>query len=212
MTERSPEYDRAMQRRGRIIATALMLVVTLPLAAAWFVYYTGIGMPTTQVNRGDLVSPPQLIDQLEPRELGTDGAWEIGTEERRRWRYVIPGYATCDQLCQDTLYLTRQVHIRLGKDAYRVERIYLLLDDHIDPALVDWLETEHPGLRVMRTEPQALAELLDRTNLRGVDPVASGEYFLMDQIGYLMMRYTPAHTGNELLDDVKRMLKVTYDE
>jgi cytochrome oxidase Cu insertion factor (SCO1/SenC/PrrC family) len=204
------EYDKIQQRRGRLIAAALILVIALPMLVAYVVYQTGIGMPTGTVNNGDLLVPPQSFAQL-GLQTPEGEPWDI-TEERKRWRLLIPGYRSCDSQCERNLYLTRQVHIRLAKDAYRIERFYVLLDESLDDATATLLEEEHPGLRVMRTGPAELQALLANTNITPEDQVAAGHYYLMDQQGYLMMAYTPAQNGNQLLADIKRMLKVTYDD
>ncbi|HEV8077211.1 MAG TPA: hypothetical protein VGP45_02380 [Marinobacter sp.] len=203
-------YDNAQQRRGRIIAAAIMLIVALPMIVASVIYHTGIGMPTGTVNKGDLLSPPQSIDQLQLRDA--DGnPWQADTE-RKRWRMLIPATGQCDEQCQQNLYITRQVHVRLGKDAYRVERLFVLLDDTLDVEMQDFFREEHPGLVVLNTESARLNDLLAATDLAGINPVAEGRYFLVDQNGYLMMSYNPEHTGKELLADVKKMLKVSYEE
>lgn len=210
MSQSERTYDKRQQRRGRLMAAAIMLVIALPMLVAYVVYHTGIGMPARTVNNGELLVPPQPVAQLHLH--AQDGApWEIA-DERKRWRLLIPGYRQCDSQCQGNLYLTRQVHIRLGKEAYRVERFYVLLDDVLDEDTATLLTEEHPGLRVMRSSDARLQAMLANTQVASEDPVAAGQYYLMDQQGYLMMVYSPAHNGNQLLADIKRMLKVTYEE
>ncbi|MDO3381741.1 hypothetical protein [Gilvimarinus algae] len=197
------------KRRGQIQAILLMLVVALPMLAAYVIYHTGWGMPTGTVNKGALLEPARHLPDIQPR-LADDSAWDISAE-KKRWRYVIPGFSTCDEQCMKNLYLTRQVHIRLNDKADRVERIYLLQDETLSPELSAHIEQEHPLLRVMRVQASSLDTLLEDTNLSG-DAVAAGRYFLMDQDGFLMMAYSPQHTGGELLKDVKKMLKTSYEE
>lgn len=195
--------DTPNKRRGQWQAAGLMLVVALPMLAAYAIYQTGWGIPDGTVNKGQLLDRPQALSDISPTL--TDGStWQIDSEPRH-WRYVIPGTGECDQTCQDNLYLTRQVHIRLNEKADRVERIYLLLDDELSPELAELMEKEHPKLRVMSAARGDFEQLMN-TELSGE------HYYLMDQQGYLMMRYGPEHKGNELLKDVKKMLKVTYED
>lgn len=201
--------EQQQQRRGRIMGFAIMMVVMLPMVIAYGVYVSGIGMPTGTVNKGDLLNPPQAISELNLHQL--DGSpWQIN-DHKRKWRWLIPGTKECAKPCQENLYLTRQVHIRLAEKARRVERIYLLLDDEISPETEAFLASEHPHMPVLKVMP----EQLQKAMVSGTVPenfVSEGRYFLMDQEGFVMMSYTPAHTGQQLLDDIKRMLKYSYEE
>ena len=77
--------------------------------------------------------------------------------------------------------------------------------------MAEFLQREHPGLRIMRVSEARLAALLGATNLATRPPGGDGHYYLMDQRGFLMMAYHREHTGNQLLADIKRMLKITYE-
>jgi hypothetical protein len=207
MTDTQQTTPRPNKKRGQLQALLLMLVVALPMIAAYTIYHTGWGMPEGTVNKGTLLAPPLALSELAPHEQGE--RWDL-TQEPKRWRYVIPGNAKCDKTCMDNLYLTRQVHIRLNEKAERVERIYLLLDDALSPELAAHIKAQHPLLRVMTVNRADFTQALQSSNFSD-DPVAAGRYFLMDQEGFLMLTYTPEHTGGELLKDVKKMLKTSYE-
>lgn len=201
--------QKQQQRRGRFQAAAIMLIVLLPMVIAYSVYYTGIGIPQNTVNKGQLVDPPQQIGDLALHTLSGE-PWKL-SDQAKRWRWIIPGNATCNSQCQENLYLTRQVHIRLAEKSGRVERLYLLLDEQIDTATLEYIYTEHPHVPVIKASPDALKEMLSQTNLTS-DALTAGHYFLMDQEGFIMMAYNPQHQGKALLDDIKRMLKYSYEE
>lgn len=212
MTEPNPSSspnDRAQQRRGRIIGATVMLVVLLPMVIAYVLFFTGTGIPSNTVNKGDLLTPPLPIDQWQPRTL--DGEpWKL-EDQSTKWRLLIPGGDDCDAACQDNLYITRQVHIRLGEKALRVERLYLLEEEALNTTTARHFADEHPQLKLLRVDADAMRAALAETNLPE-DPSAQNRYFLMDQQGFVMMGYTPQHTGNELLKDIKRMLRYSYEE
>jgi hypothetical protein len=212
MSHTTPELtaeERRRQRRGRIMGALICLTVLLPMTVAYGIFYTGIGMPATTVNKGVLLDPPQAVDDLALHDLDA-APWDF-TVQRKQWRWVIPGAADCNVQCQDNLYLTRQVHIRLAEKSMRVERIYLLLDDHLNAATEQFLQSEHPHIQILKADPATLQRALSAANVAG-DVLTNGHYYLMDQDGFLMMAYTPNHTGQELLDDIKRMLKYSYEE
>ena len=203
------EQQKQQQRRGRIQAAAIMLIVILPMMIAYSVYYTGIGVPKGTINKGQLIDPPQQIDDLPLQTL--DGENWHAAEQAKRWRWIIPGHAQCNELCQKNLYLTRQVHIRLAEKSGRVERLYLLLDEYIDPATEEFIHTEHPHMPIVKASADAVKNLFAQTSLPP-EAIATGHYFLMDQDGFIMMSYYHQHQGKVLLDDIKRMLKYSYEE
>lgn len=205
-TPANAELVKHQKRRGQIAAILIMSVVLLPMTAAYIIFHTGIGMPKGTANKGVLMAPPMALPELALRTL-EGKAWDINANEKK-WRYVIPGFAACDTTCEENLYLTRQVHIRLGNKAGRVERIYLLLDDNLSPELREKIKVEHPRLKIMQAEKQAWKALVANTNVVGD---TSGRYFLMDQEGFMMMAYGKNHNGAALLKDVKKMLKLSYE-
>lgn len=209
MTEiQNDTNDRKMQRRGRIIATSLILLVSLPMLIAYVLYHTGVGIPQGSTNEGDLLAPPQLFADWEPVQLNGRG-WAVSDQPRSRWRWIIPIDSDCTGHCEDNLYLTRQVHVRLASEAYRAERIVLPLDGPLSESRKQWLEEEHPGVIVLRPNVGAMMSSLAETN-QPESPLEPGRYYLMDQEGFVMMSYGPEHSGSQLLDDIKRLLRYTY--
>lgn len=208
-TEADKLKEKQMQRRGRIIAAALILSVSLPMLLAYILYHTGVGVPEGTISEGELLSPPQSFSSWSP--VTVEGrSWSVSNEPRKRWRLIIPADRACTGYCEENLYLTRQVHIRLASEAYRVERIVLPLDGHFSGEKVTWLEQEHPGVRVLAPDMEAMMVSLAQTNVPD-DPLQAGRYYLMDQEGYVMMAYGPEHSGGQLLEDIKRLLRYSYD-
>ena len=211
MTDSANTQDeRRMKRRGRLLASALMAVVALPMLIAYVFYHTGVGIPDEQVNEGFLLDPPQALAQWQPKTLSGEN-WAVDPKAAKHWRFIIPVDADCSGACGDNLYLTRQVHVRLAEKASRVERIILLLDGEWSDEALEELAAKHPGTRLLRADRERVVQSLNATNRAG-DPLASGRYFLMDQEGYVMMAYSPEHTGNQLLKDIKRLLRYSYDD
>lgn len=210
MTEPDPNRnEKPSRRRGQILGAGVMLVVLLPMVAAYVLFFTGTGIPTNTINKGDLLTPPVPFEDWQPA-TSTGDSWTLD-EQSSRWRLLIPGDGDCGEACQANLYTTRQVHIRLGEKALRVERLYLLDDEALSPATARYIADEHPTLELLKVDGDAMRAALAQTNLAG-DPVEQNRYFLMDQQGFVMMGYTSRHSGNDLLKDIKRMLRYSYEE
>lgn len=206
--EAAPTHKKESRFSGRVSGLLVIATIALPMLAAYLIFLSGIGIPKATVNKGDLLSPPKSIAEL-PLWDEQGQALNI-LESHKKWRLLIPAYGHCDQGCQKSLYLTRQVHVRLGEKASRVERFYFNLDASLDVETEDYLSREHPRLKRVRIHRRDLEAFLANTNASG-DPVTAGRYFLMDQEGFVMMAYTPKHDGNQLLTDLKRLLKYSYE-
>ena len=154
-------------------------------------------------NLGVLLSPTLDIDELGLQ--GADGApWRI-PEGRLRWRILVPGVDQCNEDCRQMLYITRQIHIRLNKQAHRVERAYIALDGGISPAMIEFLDSEHPHILALETDRTRFEDWLADSQLdwHPERQVA----ILVDPVGRAMMFYTVEQPGTDILLDLGHLLK-----
>ena len=209
--------DTNTQQKNQRYGLLIMAIILLPMLLAYIMFYTGWGVSGHTTNKGDLLLPPQQIQAL---GLAEHGDWGKDGESQRqaliapyssgdkKWRMLIPVPQDCDQRCENHLYLSRQVHIRLAEKAHRVQRILLLLA----PPSVEKkqaLEREHPNSLFLQSTPAELNRWLQATAL----PEPAEHYFyLIDQEGFAMMRYSRHHSGQDVLDDLKKLLKFTYSK
>ncbi|MBB3063595.1 hypothetical protein [Microbulbifer rhizosphaerae] len=191
---------------GRFQALSVIASVVLPMLAAYIVFRTGIGMPEGTVNQGELLQPPRSIEHLPL--LKPSGTRLDLLSESPRWRYLILPGGDCTAECEKLLYTTRQVHIRLGEKADRVERL-LVSATPLSEERRAQLREQHPRLRFAVQESAALDGLLRDTNHPRLERVST---LLVDQRGFAMMVYDNHHSGNQLLKDIKRLLKYSYDK
>nr|WP_010131126.1 hypothetical protein [Microbulbifer agarilyticus] len=191
---------------SRFAGMSVVASVALPMLAAYIIFYTGVGMPTDTVNQGELLRPAQ--DLAEINLLADDGnAVDLATQEPK-WRYLIVGGEDCAGECEKLLYTTRQVHIRLGEKSRRVERL-LVTGAPLTELRHRILADQHPKLRFTTSDQQKLDEwLADSDHAQLKRPSA----LLVDQQGYAMMVYDNTHNGNQLLKDIKRLLKYSYEK
>ena len=194
-------------KRNRLMGIIVLSAVFLPMLIAYLLYKTEFAIPTNTVNKGELLLPPQEIANL-PLVNALGDTVSIMDGEKK-WRILIPGNRRCDTQCEKTLYLTRQVHTRLGNKAGRVERYYLNTDKSLSSASTELFKAEYPHLNIAYMNAEDLKALLADSNVAGN---YSQRYFVMDQEGFIMMSYLPTNTGNELLTDIKRLLKYSYED
>lgn len=196
-------------KRNRFFGILIIFMVVAPMGMAYIMYQTGWGVSSNTTNKGLLLNPPLPIQEL---ILSQDDtlltALFSDTQASKKWRLLVPVTSRCADICQKNLYTTRQVHIRLAEKAYRVERIILSLDE-LPVTLNEQLDKEHPNTLRPQMSSTYFSQWVAPANIEGA---VEDYYYLVDQEGYMMMRYDVSHTGQDLLDDIKKLLKFTYDK
>jgi cytochrome oxidase Cu insertion factor (SCO1/SenC/PrrC family) len=208
MTERSV-HDR--RQRRILIGVALMFFA--PLALAFLLYYgTNHWHPGGRVNAGELVEPPrplpELILPLAAPPLPGAGAAGAATATtahflKGKWTFLYLQSGVCEEECRRHLYDTRQVRLALDREMTRVQRVFISDADCCD--IVALRET-HPDLIVVRAGP-ADAPLL--ALLPTTAAVNSHRIYLIDPLGNLMMLYEGDAKPKGMLEDMKRLLRLS---
>lgn len=213
------ESDQKYKNRLVLLLIA-GIPLTMILGATWLWYFVAhgdldlVGALGT-ANRGTLVQPPRQID--EAVLLDQNGVPIRYADLERRWTMLIPGAGEqCDTICENKLYLTRQVHLALGKGFNRLSRLYLSETRVVDteltvqelsdqrPAPVSFaslLADEHRGLTALTLEAGAFSRLFAEY---GDDP---STWYLVDPGGWVMMSYNGDVTYKEVISDLKFLLK-----
>lgn len=184
------------------------LCILLPIGLAYIMFVIDIGMPTSTTNHGQLIQPPIALSELK-HTITSDSQSNPQATDHPKWRILIPIDAQCKSVCDTFLYLSRQVHIRLGEKAYRVQRILLLLDP-LPQKHIATLKDEHPGTVFANSTRDEFNAWLSQTEASTRNS-AVNQFYLIDQAGYAMMAYDQNNTGEDLLDDLKKLLKFSYD-
>ncbi|MGS2718399.1 SCO family protein [Eionea flava] len=219
MSQQSPNVQHGFEqeqekatliKRNRFFAILIILIVAAPMVAAYIMFQTGWGVSLHTTNKGELINPPLPISAL---TLASDSqsiqSLVKSSSSAKKWRLLVLVDASCDDICQKNLYTTRQVHIRLAEKAYRVERVILSISADLPAVLEKQLADDHPNTQRIIASEQSLKQWLSAA---GIQENAREYYYLVDQEGFAMMRYNTSHTGQDLLDDIKKLLKFTYDK
>lgn len=203
LTQPNTREQNPQNKKGKRTLLLILLVSVLPVAAAYLAFFTGIGVPSHTVNHGALLPEP-----LNTKEILSASTWERISQDKK-WRLFIPVTLPCEQGCQDNLYVTRQVHTRLGEKAPRLERYLINLSGSEGEQYFQQLQKDHPLLQLESVEPATWASWVAQSPfLQNQEP--RPWYLLVDQEGVAMMLYRDQH-GNDLLADIKRALKYSID-
>jgi hypothetical protein len=151
--------------------------------------------PSAHVNYGELLEPHPLPDSGLVR---LDGSRFAMSDLKGQWVLLTVANAECDERCRRDLVYLRQVRLATGKDAERIERVWLV-SDRGTPAPA--LTSEHPGLIVVRAADTPVLRALPAASA-GSEPV-----YIVDPLGNLMMRFPPDPDPRSMLKDVSRLLR-----
>jgi hypothetical protein len=226
LTVSTDRYDDATDARGPAPGQGrltLLLIAGIPviviLAATWMWYFVANGQldlvgALGTANNGELLRPPRQATAAGWQSA--DGApFDPLQRPAARWTLVVPQPSgACDALCEQRLFETRQIHMALGKEMGRVERMLVTPADDIElvvGALSDdrplpgsfgaYLESEQRGLTVWHSAPSAFGGLFAEL----ADEPAS--WYLMDPAGWIMMRYDPSIGYKDVISDLKFLIK-----
>ena len=176
--------------RAKLLALAALFL--LPIAASLFAYY--VVRPEPTANYGELIAPRPVTAQ--PFEHA-DGGRFLFSQLAGRWVLVASDSGDCPPSCVRKLVMLRQVRLALGRNASRVERVFVV--DDVRP----------PG------EPaKAFEGMVVALTPRGlsVPPGAANDrahVYLVDPRGNVMMRWPAAADERRMLKDLQRLLKAS---
>ncbi len=196
-TPEEAQIDPAKLRRSRLSFLALVAIAAAPVIAAYAMYFFMPDLaPETRSNEGQLVQPVV--------ELGTLGG--EAPNLAGKWTLLVPIQASaCDEQCQQTLYLARQVNVALGKESTRVQHALLQAQPRLDDDFFSLIATEYPNLKRRVVPAEAFATL----EVAAGAPAIDGHIFLSDPNGNVMMVYTKEQEGRALIDDLKKLLRLS---
>ena len=200
MTQRSAQ-DR---RQGRLLVI-LALLFFAPLGLAFYLYYGhGTWHPGHRVNAGELVEPARPLPALALPLLGS------GTTDpnflKGKWTLLYVGFGPGAEGCRTRLYDTRQVRLALDRDMNRVQRVFIADGDCCD---AQFLREQHPDLITIRPSADAAPLLALLPGQGSVDATHSPRVYLIDPLGNLMMSYAADAAPRGILDDMKRLLRLS---
>jgi hypothetical protein len=198
----------AHDRRQRRVLIGVALMFFAPLALSFYLYYGKFWHPGGRVNAGELIEParplPALALPLASPGAGTNSDQTNPQFLKGKWTLLYVQHGRCDDECRRHLYDTRQVRLALDREMNRVQRVFIGDTDCCD---LKELLTVHPDLIAIR------AGAADEP-LLGLLPTRSGavnshRVYLIDPLGNAMMFYEHDARPKGMLEDMKRLLRLS---
>jgi len=200
MTETVAAAPPASHWRRYRMLYLLLAVCMAPVIASYTAYYWL--PPSGRTNYGVLIEPQRPLPSLELQRL--DGTVVPAASLRGSWLMVHVDAGACDAACGKKLWQMRQVRLTTGKDADRVQRLWLIVDD---APLATSVIREFDGttfLRARADEVTAFLPLPDEAAAKLADHI-----WLIDPLGNLMMRWPKDADPNRMKKDLIKLLKAS---
>jgi len=188
-------------RVGRWKMIAVLLCCAAPVIASYFTYY--VLRPEGRSVFGQLVEPQRPTPPIAARTLSGEA---VNLQSLKgQWLIVSVADAACDALCEQQLYLQRQLREVVGREKDRIDRVWLVTDEApIPQRLSDGLH----GATVLRVPADVLGQWLQ------AEPghTLAEHLFIVDPMGNWMMRYPArmdARTAGKAKRDIDRLLRAS---
>jgi len=188
----SPVADDAARRTasGRAKMLLLLLVCAAPVIASYLAYF--VIRPDGRTNYSDLITPSRPIPSGLPLS-DLDGRAFRPDALKGQWLLVVVAGGACDAVCEQHLWIQRQLREALGRDANRLDKVWL-----IDDAAVPRAET----LTAIRSggAPTTVNQAGERLE---------SHMAIVDPMGDWMMRVPANPEPARLKRDVERLLRAS---
>ncbi len=192
----------AKRGHGRRILLALLGIALLPVVIAWTLYLTGWHAERTG-NYGELVTPARPLTELAFEAV--DGTPRSISGLRGKWTLLYIGSAACPQSCRDTLYKLQQVVLAQGKEADRIQRVFVAQDAVLRADFAKTLSV-YAGMEGWTGQSRAIEALRTQLAMPGE---RAGRVYLIDPLGNLVLGYPAGFDAGGMRKDLARLLRVS---
>jgi hypothetical protein len=195
--------EPALRARNLRTLALLASLFVVPLALAFVTYYGTTWRPLARVNHGELIIPARALPASTLAQVLPAAPAAPATLFRDKWTLVYIGDGSCAEACQQALYVMRQTRLSLNNEMTRVSRVFLAT---ADCCAREFLEHDHAGLIVVDARVPAAQGLLAEF------PPGAREHtlFVVDPLGNLMMSYDARENPRGLLEDLKKLLRLSH--
>ncbi|MBY0573814.1 MAG: cytochrome C oxidase subunit I [Undibacterium sp.] len=188
-----------VKKAGRWKLFAVLAVCAAPMIASYISYY--FVKPSGKTNYGTILDP-RLYPQPLLNSQTLDGKAMELSAFKGKWIMLQVDSGACAASCQKKLLDMRQLRTIQGKEMERIERVWLITDEHsIDANMQVGIQ----GTRLLKASSGNLEKWLPVDT----DSRISDHIYLIDPLGNLMMRFPKNADANKMKKDLSKLLKAS---
>jgi hypothetical protein len=197
----APDLNARRTKSGRLKMLLVLLICAAPVVASYFTYF--VVRPGGRTNYGTLIEPTRALPDLALKTL--DGSVVSAASLKGQWLLVVVGPANCDKVCEDRLFMQRQLREMLGRERDRIDKVWFVLGGgQPTPALRAAVAAE-PAMHVLRADSAAIAAWLAPAPGHALED----HLYVVDPMGEWMMRM-PAHADPaRVKKDLDRLMRAS---
>jgi len=193
---------RAITRsRIKLLLIFSLFLVPLLVASLWYYGLSTAFSPRGKTNYSPLISPIVTITPFSDKL--SDGNTFTLNSVKHIWTIVHFNDVQCLDHCQKSLYNTRQTRIAVGKDANRIQRVFLITNENLGKKVV----SEHADLLVIPNPNSELLAQIRSISIR--EKSGPNDAIMIDPLGNAMMLIPVELNPSLLLQDLRRLLKLS---
>ncbi len=180
----------------------VLLVCAAPVIAAYLAYF--VIRPEGRTNYSELIVPARAMPSDLPL-VDLQGGSSSTAALQGQWLLVVVSGGRCDSTCERHLWIQRQLRESLGRDAGRVDKLWLVDDAAAPrPETLQAIESVAPAT-VLRVPAEALSRWLEPSPGRRLED----HLYIVDPRGDWMMRVPPDPDPARLKRDLVRLLSAS---
>jgi hypothetical protein len=200
----APHVDDDARRTavGRLKMLLVLLVCALPVIASYVTYY--VIRPDGRTNYGDLIQPARPIPPDLPL-ADLQGQGVKAQSLRGQWLIVVVAGGECTPVCEQLLWLQRQLREAVGRDKDRVEKLWLIPDAATpSPRTLEAVRAGAPAT-LLRVPRDAMRQWLEP----GAGHELDQHLFIVDPMGNWMMRAPINPDPSRMKRDLEKLLRAS---
>ena len=190
---------RGARSSGRWKMLLVLLVCAAPVIASYYTYF--VVRPSSGTAYSTLIQPAVPLPTVSALTLAGQPQPMRGLAGQ--WLLVVVNGGACGPPCEKRLFVQRQLREMTGREADRIEKIWLVIDDAPLPAALQQALLVTPAMTVLRLPRAVVAGWLKPAPGRALED----HLYIVDPVGDWMMRAPADADPSRLKRDIDRLLR-----
>lgn len=194
------------RKRSALTVLAIVVLFLAGLIIAYLLVAGGWRLGAAR-NYGELVQPVRPISDAALTDFA--GRPLRFSALKGKWTLLYLGSAECPKPCTDNLYKMRQITAAQGREAHRIQQVFIVTDAGARDALRHAI-ADYPGTTVLFGSADTVADLARQFSLPAGTPLDGlHRIYVVDPLGNFMMSYPADADIRRMNKDIRLLLRAS---